>query len=392
MRLGALAAKNILRNKFRTSLTIVGVAVAILVFVLLRTVTTSWTAAVDYAAKDRVGTRHKVTFVMSLPKRYALDLRDHSADLGITQVTWMNWFGGKYPQREREFFQTLAVDPESFLEVYDELVVSSEAKQQWLADRRGALIGDVLARKMGWEVGDKVVLTSAIFPGDWEFHISGIYTVSRRSLDRSTLFFHWDYLNEGVPEGWPHDEIGWIVSRIDDPAHAAAISKKIDKLFEDRDIQTLTMSERAMNLSFLGMLSAVLGAIDLVSVVILVIMVLILGNTVAMGVRERTNEYGVLRAIGFMPRHIAMWVIGEAITIGGLGGAIGLLLSYPFIQQGLGRWLEENMGAFFPYFRVAPTTAVLAIVLAVVLGVVAAIIPAMRAARLNVVDSLRRVG
>jgi putative ABC transport system permease protein len=109
-------------------------------------------------------------------------------------------------------------------------------------------------------------------------------------------------------------------------------------------------------------------------------------------VRERTNEYGVMRAIGFMPRHIAVAVVGEAVTIGGLGGALGILLAFPLIQQGLGRWLEENMGGIFPYFRIAGTTAVMAMALAVALGVLAALIPALRAARLNVVDSLRRVG
>src|SRR5690606_35213549 len=129
-----------------------------------------------------------------------------------------------------------------------------------------------------------------------------------------------------------------------------------------------------------------------VSIVILLIMVLILGNTIAMGVRERTQEYGVLRAIGFLPKHLALFVLGEAVTIGALGGLIGLGLSYPVVEQGLGRFLEENMGGLFPYFRIAPETAVAAVVIAVVLGLIAAGAPAYRASKLDVVDSLRKVG
>ena len=187
------------------------------------------------------------------------------------------------------------------------------------------------------------------------------------------------------------DQIGWIITRVDDPARTAEVSAAIDKLFDDRDVQTLSMSERAMNVSFLGMISAVLRAVDIVSLVILGIMMLILGNTIAMGVRERTNEYGVMRAIGFLPRHVAIFVLGEAVTIGVLGGGLGLALSYPLVERGLGRWLEENMGSFFPYFRVTAGTALTALALAVALGLVAALLPAYRAARLDVVDALRRV-
>jgi putative ABC transport system permease protein len=152
------------------------------------------------------------------------------------------------------------------------------------------------------------------------------------------------------------------------------------------------MSERAMNISFMGMFTTILKAMNIVSVVILLIMLLILGNTIAMGVRERTNEYGVLRAIGFLPKHIVLFVIGEAMTIGALGGALGILLSYPLIEKGIGRWLEENMGGWFPYFRIAESTAIAAAVLSIALGALAAAIPAYRASKLDVIDALRRVG
>jgi putative ABC transport system permease protein len=388
MSIAQIAARNVLRNKTRTVLTMLGVAIAIIAFVLLRTVLDAWMVAAEHAAKDRIATRHKITFVMQLPKRYVEDIKSTP---GVKDVTWMNWFGAKDPKNEQEFFATIAVDPKTFLEVYDEIVVPPDQIESWMQNRRGAVVGDVLAKQKGWKVGDRITLTGTIYPGDWEFHISGIYTAKRKSIDRNTLWFHWNYLNDAASVR-AKDTVGWIAARIDQPARSAEISQAIDRRFEERDTQTLTMSERAMNVSFLGMFSAILSALDVISVVILVIMTLILGNTIAMGVRERTNEYGTLRAIGFLPRHLVAFVLVEGITTGILGGVLGVLLAYPFVNQGLGRWLEENMGGFFPYFRVEPTTALAALGLAIAFSLAAAALPAYKAAKLEVTDALRRVG
>jgi putative ABC transport system permease protein len=188
------------------------------------------------------------------------------------------------------------------------------------------------------------------------------------------------------------DMVGWIVTNIKNSADSGRISKEIDAKFEVRDLQTITMSEAALNQSFLGMFAAVLKAIDVVSVVITLIMALIVGNTIAMGVRERTNEYGVLRAIGFLPGHIVRFILAEGLVIGLLGGAIGVILGYPLVNNGMGRVIEENMGQFFPQFRVQPQIAGIALVLAIALGFIAAILPARKASRLQVVEALRRVG
>jgi putative ABC transport system permease protein len=383
-----IGLRNAWRNKVRAVLTMLGVAVAIIAFLFLRTILTSWTAGADFAAKDRLATRHKVTFVLPLPLRYADQIRNVP---GVKGASWANWFGGKNPKKEDAFFASLAVDAKTFVEISDEVVVPAEDKARWLANRRGALIGDVLAKQFGWKIGDKVTLTGTIYPGDWDFIVEGIYTATRRSVDRSTFFFHWDYLNESVAAD-RRDRIGWIMTRIDEPGQAANIAKRIDTLFSTEDTQTLSMSEREMNNSFLGMLSTVLKAMNFVSVIILVIMALILGNTIAMGVRERTHEYGVLRAMGFMPSHLVLFIMGEALVIGVIGGAIGVALAVPFINFGVGRFLEENMGGFFPYFRVASQDAASAAIIAVCLACGVAAIPAYQASKLNTIDALRRVG
>jgi putative ABC transport system permease protein len=383
-----VAVKNITRNRFRAILTVAGVAVAILTFVLLRTVIWSWTAAVEQSATDRIGIRHKVTFIMPLPKKYMEEVRQMP---GVSAAAYASWFGGKYPKADTEFFGSMAAEPEDLLKVYDELKVKPAEIEAWKQNRRGALVGDQLAKKFGWKVGDQVTLRGTIYPGDWQFEISGIYTATRATVDRSSFWFHWKYLNESQPPA-RQDQIGWISARINDPARSAEICRAIDTKFDDRDVQTLCMSERAMQASFLGMMSAVLKAIDVVSIVILLIMTLIIGNTIAMGVRERTTEYGTLRAIGFVPKHIVLFVLGESLATGALGGALGLLLSYPLVEKGLGRFLEENMGAFFPYFRIQPMTAITAFLAALALSALAAALPAYGTTRLKTVDALRRVG
>ncbi len=388
MTLLGIAAKNVLRNKFRTVLTVVGAAIAILAFILLRTVLTAWNVQVDNAAKDRIGTRHKVTFIMSLPKRYIDTVRGTP---GVTKATWASWFGGKDPKDPQNFFASLAVDPTTFLEVYDEISVTPEVKERWKTTKQGAIVGDVLAKRMGLQVGDKLPMESAIYPGEYQFEIVGIYTATAKSVDRSQFLFQWDYLNDGLPEK-RREQIGWIVSRIDDPSKSADISAGIDRIFDEKDVQTVTMSERAMNLSFMAMFEAILTALGVVSAIILGIMMMILGNTIAMAVRERTNEYGVLRAVGFLPKHVAMFIVGEAFTIGVLSALLGVAISYPIVEQGMGRWLEENMGGWFPYFQIDPKTTATAVLLAIALAVVASLVPAYRASKLPVTQALRRVG
>lgn len=386
-----LSARNLSRNRFRTALTILGVIVAMLAFLSLRTVIYSWTVAAEVAPKDRLVTRNKVTFIMPLPKHYFERVKRTP---GIKASTFANWFGGRDPNNEREFFSTLAVDTSTIFDVYNEMKVPDDQLAAWKEDRSGAVIGDVIAKKMGWKIGDKVTLISGIFfalpDNPWTFTIRGIYAATARSVDRSTFMFHWSFLNDRLPER-DKDQVGWIISRVNDPSQTADLSLVVDRAFDDRDVQTATQDERSFNASFLASISAVLKAIDIVSIVILCIMMLVLGNTIAMGVRERTNEYGVLRALGFSRGKLAVLVVGESVTAGVVGGIAGVALAYPLVQNGMGRWLEENMGVYFPFFRIAPGTALLAVGLAVVLSAVAALIPAWRVTKLDVIEALRRV-
>jgi putative ABC transport system permease protein len=388
MGIATIAVRNLGRNKFRTVLTMMALTVAMLAFVLLRTVIWSWTVAVEQSAVDRIGSRHKVSFIMELPKRYAEEIRQIR---GIKHVAYASWFGAKYPKDKDAFFGSLAVEPDDILKVYDEIIVPPAQVQAWKENRRGVLVGDQIAAKYGWKLGDKLVLQGTIYPGDWEFEVSGIYTSKRATVDRSTVWLQWKYVNESRPPRM-QDQVGWIMSRVDNSSSAAMVAKAIDSKFEERDIQLLSMDERAFQSSFLGMLTTILDAMSFLSFVILVIIGLILANTIAMGVRERTQEYGVLRAIGFLPKHIVTFILSESLALGAIGGLIGLGIAYSFVNFVIGPVIEQNFGAYFPFFRVSPSVAAMAFGLAVLLGFLAALIPARQAAKLEVVGALRRVG
>jgi putative ABC transport system permease protein len=187
------------------------------------------------------------------------------------------------------------------------------------------------------------------------------------------------------------DMVGCIVSRTDGTGSVAEVGVAIDKIFDETDTQTRSQDERSFNASFLGMFSAVLKAMNIVSAVILAIMTLILGNTIAMGVRERTGEYGVLRAIGFLPGHIAIWVMCESLVMGVLGGVVGAAIAWPFINVFVRRLVEEHMASVFPYFGLEPEHMALGLLLSALLGAAAAAIPAWKASQLQVVEAVRRV-
>lgn len=387
MNLATVAVKNIRRHVLRNTLTILGVGVATLAFILLRTTLSAWAIGTENAAKDRIATRHKVTFIIPLPSRYVQEVR---AVDGVQAATWMNWFGGRVPGREEDFFASMACDPETLFQVYDELQVVPEQRQAFMENRQGALVGEVIAKQFGWQVGDQVTLEGSLYPGTWRFTVEGIYRASRRSLDQSSFFFHWNYLNERA-DPLLKDQVGWIVSRVANADKAALVSKTIDQHFDVRDIQTLSMSERAVNASFMSMLATILKALDFISLVVVVIMMLILGNTIAMGVRERTREYGALRAIGFLPQHLAGFVLGEAALIGALGGLVGTALAIPLVDGAMGPFVEENFSSLFPYFRIQLKDVLYALLVATVGALLAAGFPARQASNLRVSEALRRV-
>lgn len=385
------ARRNLFRRRGRTILTLITIAIAGLIFNAIRTVDHAWKASANEAAKDRLATRHKVSFTMQLPRRYIDDIRDPAKLPGLKAATWANWFAAKDPRGRAKFFAGFAADHMTWFEVMDEMKVDPAALAEWKRTNNGAILGDLLARTLEVKVGDDVTITSDIYPGDWKLKVVGIYTPLRKTADRNTLVFRWDFLNNDPRAAFSRDQIGWVISRIDDPGKSAELSRAIDRLFDERDDQTVTMSERTFQLSFLGAFSAVLSAFDLISVVILLIMLLVLANTVAMSVRERTHEYGVLRAIGFSPRAIFGFILGESMLVAVVGGLAGAALTLLLINGAIGPLIEDNVGVFFPYFRTPMSAIALSLAGTLVVGAASGLVPALSASRRKVTDALRRV-
>lgn len=380
--------RNLRRRPGRTILTILVVMVTVLIFCGIRTFILSFTAGADEAAADVLAVRHKVSITLPLPKHYIDTLR---AVPGVKVATWANWFGAKDPKERLPFFDGFAVDQDSYFDVQDAMKVKPEELAAWKQTPNGAILGDQLAKAFHVKIGDRMVINSDIYPGDWEFQVVGIYTPVRTTADRTSMIFRWDYLNNDPRAEFSKEHIGWMFARVTDPAGGAEVAKRIDAKFDGNDDQTMTMSERAFALTFLGGFAALLGAFNWVSIVILLIMALILANTIAMSVRERTHEYGVLRAIGFPPARILGFIVGESLLVAVVGGVLGVAITWLAINRGLGPLMRENLSGGFASFFTPGWVFGVALAAAAVLGLIAGVLPAMLASRHKITDALRRV-
>jgi putative ABC transport system permease protein len=379
-----LVVKNAFRHTLRTTLTVVGIVVAITAFGLLRTIVDAWYAGANASSSARLVTRSSVSLVFPLPLTYAPKLRQVP---GITGVTWANWFGGVYVS-ERNFFPQFAVDAPTYLDIYPELTLPAEERKAFLVDRKGAIVGRKLADKYGWKVGDQIPLRGTIYPGTWNFTVRGIYDGADATTDTSTMFFHWALLNETIKRLYPRraDQTGVFIERLADPQQAAEVSQAVDATFRNSLAETLTETEKAFQLGFVAMAETILLAIQAVSFVVIVIIMAVMANTMAMTARERSAEYATMKALGFGGGYVAVLIYAESIAIALAGGAVGIALTFPLADA-----FAATVGSMFPSVAVAPETVVLQLCAALLVGVVAASLPAWRAARMPIVDGLRAV-
>jgi len=283
-----LILRNALRHKLRTSLTVVGVAIAVLAFGLLRTLVAAWYLGVESSSASRLITRNAISLIFVLPASYQEKIRQVP---GVTAVSHGNWFGGVYID-EKNFFPNFAIEPKTYLDLYPEFVLTPEEKKAFIVDRKGCVVGRKLSERFGWKVGDIVTLRGTIFPGQWEFVVRGVYRGAERITDETQFFFHWDYLNESVRKTTPRraDQVGFYVLGLTSPDLAAEVSLFVDGMFKNSLAETLTETERAFQMSFVSMTEAIIVAIRLVSYVVIVIIMVVAANTMAMTARERMAE------------------------------------------------------------------------------------------------------
>jgi putative ABC transport system permease protein len=377
--------RNSLRHPLRAALTVLGLAVAVLSFCLLRTVVDAWYAGVAASSPVRLVTRNAVSLTMPLPLAYLPKIR---ALPGVTTVGYSYWFEGIYIDK-KHFFPQFATSLPGILDAFPEFIIPENQKLALAQDRRGALAGRKLAARYGWRLGDAVILTGTYFPGEYRFVLRAIYQGREANTDETQFLFHYDYLNEALKKTAPNnaDKVGWFLVQVARPELAAKVSAQIDAIFKNSLAETLTETEAAFQMSFVEMTSAILVAIQIVSWVIIVVILVVLANTMAMNARERLGEYAAMKTLGFKPWHLAGLILGESLFLALLGGLLGLGLTFPVVEM-----FPSSLGQYFGAFYVTPETMAIGVATAGAVGVLAAVIPAWQAAIVPIATALRRVG
>jgi putative ABC transport system permease protein len=377
--------KNTLRHKLRTGLTVLGIAIALLAFCLLRTVIQAWYAGVEASSANRMITRNAISLIFPLPLSYLPKIRQIPE---VGNVSYANWFGGIYID-EKNFFPQFAVDARNFFNLYPEISIPPDQKTVFLRERNSCLVGRKLAAKYKWKIGEVIPLRGVIFPGNWEFVLRGIYRGAQKNVDETQFFFHWDYLNEQIKKVSPvrANQVGWYVIQLKDPFKAPEVTRIVDQGFKNSLAETLTETEKAFQLGFVAMTEAIVVSIQVISIVVIVIIMIVLANTMAMTARERIGEYAILKTLGFGPGYILWLIAGESLLIALCGGILGIILTFPTVQV-----VGKPLATFFPVFIVTAKTLWLAIGASVLVGLAAAIFPVWRASTIRIADGLRGIG
>jgi len=386
MKILKLIFKNTLRHKLRTFLTIFGISIAVIAFGVLRTVVTAWYQGVEASNANRLIVRQAVSFIFPLPYAYREKILQVP---NVTNVTYSNWFGGVYIDQSN-FFARLAVDADTYFDVYNEFVVPKDQLETFKKERNSCVIGAEIAKKYKLKIGDVMSVDGDIYPGRWDFVVRGIYQPKFKSTDATQMLFHWDYVDERMKQEMPGraGDVGWYVVMINNPGNSSKVSNQIDALFKNSSAETKTETESAFQQDFIQASGAIITSMNFISFIIIGIIMLVLGNTMIMSARERTREYAVFKTLGFSGKHLAGIIMGESLIISILGGAIGVLLTYPIVA-GLGEIIPKGV---FPVFEIEPVTLVLAGLAALIIGIAAAIFPIQRALKTKIIEGFRFVG
>lgn len=384
MKFFPLIWSNLKRKKLRTLLTVLSILVAFLLYGYLAAIQEALNAGVSVAGADRLVVRHRVSIIQLLPISYM----DRIARIpGVSLVSHNTWFGGIY-QDPMNFFAQIPVEPDDFMSIYPEFVISEEAKKRWQETRTGAIVGIATAKKFGIQVGDRVPIQATIWPKEgggrtWEFDIVGIYEGSKKGTDNTQLFFRYDYFDEARAFG--KGLVGWYVVRVSDPDQATQVAKQIDEEFANSPAETKAETEGAFIQAFAKQVGDIGAIMTFILTAVFFTILLVAGNTIAQSVRERTEELGVLKAMGFTDGQVLGLVLSESCCIAMLGGLGGLGLASLIISAG------DPTGGALPIFFFPTSKIVLGVVLVMALGLLSGVFPAVQATRLRIAEALRRM-
>ena len=383
MKFSRLILANLFRKKARLILTIGSFAVALFLFALLGVVNDAFSRGADVVSANRLITINRTSIINTIPLSY----RDEILRIpGVKYVTHENWFGGVY-QDPKNFFPQYVIDPESQRQVYPELIVPDDQWNTFLKDRQGTIVGAATMKRFGWKIGDRIPIKTTIYglqDKAFEFNIDGVYNGAKPEDDETQFWIQWEYFKESVPDRI-QGQVGWYTILIANPDDAPRIAKAIDNMYLNSPYETKTETESAFAEGFVKQFGNIKLLIMSIGTVVFFTLLLVTGNTMAISVRERTNELGVLKAIGFPDRAVLGFILGESMAIA-LAGCVGLLLALVAIPQ-----LSRAMAGLLPPLLVTAKTLVYGVIAALVVGFASGILPAWGAMRMRVVTALRRV-
>jgi len=370
------------RSKTRTFLTLLSVITAFLLFGMLDSVRVAFNTSASVAGTNRLITTSKLSITQSLP--YSLQSQIQSVP-GVKKASYATWFGGIY-QDPKNFFPNFAVGP-GYMELYPEYVVPPEQLKAFYATQDGAIVGEALANKHGWKIGDVIPLQATIFPtkgsNNWNFKLVAIYRVNdnKRKGEENTLMFNWKYFDEA--NDYIKGQVHWYVIDVANADQSNAVAQAIDKLSDNSDHETKTQTEAAFNQAFFKQIGDIGMIVTSIMGAVFFTLLLLTGNTMAQAVRERIPELAVLKTIGFSNRSVLWLVLAEATLLVVLGGLIGLGLA-ALIMPGV----SSASRGLIQLPSVPAATWGLGLALMLIIGVVVGLLPALRAMRLNIVDAL----
>jgi putative ABC transport system permease protein len=380
-----LIRKNLFRRKLRAILMMVSILIAFAIYGVLVSFERAFNAGQDRATPDRLVVLNKINITQPLPISYFARV---AAIDGVAQITHFSWFGGYY-QEPRNFLAAFAVDPESWMKLRDsDFAFSPEARAAFIRERTGVLVGARMLEKWGWKVGDHIPVSSSIWSQKngshaWDFTIVGSFTARIPQADTNVMLMGYDYLNETRSFG--KDLISWLTLRTTSVTENERVTNTIDGMFANSPFETATDSEKAFQRAFAAQLGNIALIVELVVGAAFVTILMIVGNTMVMTVRERTREIGVLKTLGFPRGRILRMVLGESILLALLGGLPGLGVALLLIAK-----VRDSLMSFVPTLSLYPDIAAAAIGLMIVFGIITGLAPALGAMRLNIVTALGR--
>jgi putative ABC transport system permease protein len=372
------------RRRTRTIFTLLSVLAAFLLFGLLDSVRSAFASAgSDVAGVDRLVVFSKISFTLELPKSL---LERIAAVPGVAQVTFANWFGGIY-QDPKNFFPNEAVAA-NYLDLYPEWQMPAEQRAAFRNTRTGAVVGQQLADRFHWKIGDKIPLQATIFPqksgsNAWTLDLVGIYHVTDANLkgQEGLMFFNWDYFDESRAFG--NGQVGWYIVKLAKRDDAGRVAQAIDALSLNSDHETKTQTEQASRTNFVGQFGDIGLIVGAIMSAVFFTLVLLTGNTMAQAVRERIPELAVLKTIGFSNRSILLLVLAESVAMIVFGGAVGLALAAVAVHA-----LTVSLGGSLPMLPVGGAAWLRGLALMLLIGLIVGALPARRGMRLRIVDAL----